>query len=974
MDWRLMCRVCLETGDMISLFDWDENNEQLGNKYSYCCGIEVSKNDSLPTHICLNCVDRLTFSYQFKQQCLSSNEKLMEYLEEFEKTSQQVSTSASTSKPIETETITTIPYQMVYPENCLILQYELPVKHDPANQWSLASKSNPVVGAVVTKAPGANKQGRPRKYRNEQGQIDISPYHRKKAKATQKEEESLTSLLASGSLDLKQKPGAVDDDNMPLGGDFPEDDPDFNPAHDSEVEVKKTPKKRGWPRKTKDVSPKKEKKDDDDGDNGEDVLLQETIMAISEPIPDHILNPKLKKKYPYKKKCNYEKTNRNLPSDEEEDEEGEVAYQHVLHNISPLSSISTPPPRLDAGDSSQVPLLTPTPSPAVGGLEVDHRFEIFPTRRQAAAAAPRRGRSGGRAGTRGPGRGRSERNDWARGELYREVCISDEDLCEDVRLEVRKFMAERDERARREQRNRDRMNFVAEDEENHEEEERLFGAQEFIWENMSTWEGRKETFRGETPGPTRVITDPYDAFRSYWDDAILTHIATASNRYAQTIQRERFQHGWYEMNKDEVLILFCFWIMLGVIHMPSIKACFSTSPLLKTETFRKLFSESRYWNINAAFHLNDSSNDNGDPIHSIRPVVDHMNEKFKELYNLEQNIAIDESLTLWKGPLSFKQYIKTKSARFGVKTFQLCESSTGYLWSFFVYVGARTSTSNSALGSSASTVIHLTRPLLNRGHVLFMDNWFNSPHLARHLKKNGTDCVGTLRSHRKQVSIAIQKCPLREGEYIARHSGDVMTVAIQDRKRTTLISTYHDVSQVQKETRKGQPAHHVLSLIDEYNHNMGGVDLMDQKLEPYLIERKQCMKWSKKMLKRMLNISIQNARVLLEKSRGRTIDSLAFRLELISQLMERHLSNVPRAIRESVRRNPDPALLPRRLTERHFISRIEVTEEMQARVAHRTNRGRRVCAVCKRKTVYECRSCEAALCLVRCFETYHTDL
>lgn len=44
MDWQLTCRVCLETGDMVSLFDWDENNEQLGDKYTYCCGVEVCKN------------------------------------------------------------------------------------------------------------------------------------------------------------------------------------------------------------------------------------------------------------------------------------------------------------------------------------------------------------------------------------------------------------------------------------------------------------------------------------------------------------------------------------------------------------------------------------------------------------------------------------------------------------------------------------------------------------------------------------------------------------------------------------------------------------------------------------------------------------------------------------------------------------------------------------------------------------------
>lgn len=44
MDWQLTCRVCLETGDMVSLFDWDENNEQLAEKYFYCSGIKVWKN------------------------------------------------------------------------------------------------------------------------------------------------------------------------------------------------------------------------------------------------------------------------------------------------------------------------------------------------------------------------------------------------------------------------------------------------------------------------------------------------------------------------------------------------------------------------------------------------------------------------------------------------------------------------------------------------------------------------------------------------------------------------------------------------------------------------------------------------------------------------------------------------------------------------------------------------------------------
>ncbi|XP_073963232.1 uncharacterized protein isoform X2 [Choristoneura fumiferana] len=300
MDWQLTCRVCLESGDMVSLFDWDENNEQLGDKYTYCCGVEVSKNDSLPTLICLNCVDRLTFAFQFKQQCLTSNDTLKECLEEFTRSSAAV-TASSSKNVTETETIS------IKQENGLLLQYELPVEHDPQIQWTrtLTKAQNNV---VVTKAPKPRARGRPRKYPNKQGQIDVSPYQRKKQKSPQKEQESLTSLLASGSLDLKEEP--ADDEPFEHHEDFGGgDDPDFEPEEEAEAEaeaesdsaIKKevqTTRKRGRPRKV-------EKTETEDG---EDMLLKETIMAFSEPIPDHILNPKPRQKYTQKKRYVYEKT------------------------------------------------------------------------------------------------------------------------------------------------------------------------------------------------------------------------------------------------------------------------------------------------------------------------------------------------------------------------------------------------------------------------------------------------------------------------------------------------------------------------------------------------------------------------------------------------------------------------------------------------------------------------------------------
>ncbi|XP_013165327.1 PREDICTED: zinc finger protein 394-like [Papilio xuthus] len=298
MDWQLTCRVCLETGDMVSLFDWDENNEQLADKYLYCCGIEVTKKDILPTLICLNCVDRLTFAYQFKQQCIASTDTLKECLEEFMKSQAEVSEPKKEAS--ETETIT------IKQENGLLLQYDLPVEHDPQAQWTRTLTKTPTT-TVVTKSPGPRKRGRPRKYPNEQGQIDISPYTRKKQKENEKEPQSLTSLLASGTFELKEEP--LDEEEAFEGDHYDNSDPDFIPAEEaeSEPETKKeqpAPRRRGRPPKVH-IEPVKEKTQD-----GEDVLLKETILAFSEPIPDHILNPKPKKKRSYmqKKKYNYEKT------------------------------------------------------------------------------------------------------------------------------------------------------------------------------------------------------------------------------------------------------------------------------------------------------------------------------------------------------------------------------------------------------------------------------------------------------------------------------------------------------------------------------------------------------------------------------------------------------------------------------------------------------------------------------------------
>ena len=63
-----------------------------------------------------------------------------------------------------------------------------------------------------------------------------------------------------------------------------------------------------------------------------------------------------------------------------------------------------------------------------------------------------------------------------------------------------------------------------------------------------------------------------------------------------------------------------------------------------------------------------------------------MNNKFCELYNLTEHLAVDDVIMLYKGRVVFQQYIPKKHKRFGIKIYKLCDS-LGYTYDTSVYLG-----------------------------------------------------------------------------------------------------------------------------------------------------------------------------------------------------------------------------------------------------------------------------------------------
>ncbi|CAH2207488.1 jg24246 [Pararge aegeria aegeria] len=128
----------------------------------------------------------------------------------------------------------------------------------------------------------------------------------------------------------------------------------------------------------------------------------------------------------------------------------------------------------------------------------------------------------------------------------------------------------------------------------------------FEWSPMESFQSVEETFTPERTGSVASYSTPYDAFRSFWHDDILKIIVDETNRYASRIPSVSLQTSWYPTNTHEVLCLFAFWMMTGIIRMPLILSYFSWDPLLRTEVFSRITTRKRYNNLVRALHFADT--------------------------------------------------------------------------------------------------------------------------------------------------------------------------------------------------------------------------------------------------------------------------------------------------------------------------------------------------------------------------------
>ena len=214
----------------------------------------------------------------------------------------------------------------------------------------------------------------------------------------------------------------------------------------------------------------------------------------------------------------------------------------------------------------------------------------------------------------------------------------------------------------------------------------------FTWEDMTNYVGQRENFLDNCGPQNEAQNETHCAkvFKMFFDEELVELIVRETNTYAaQKIQARSFiplrsrMRDWKPVTKDEMYVVLALFMLMGIIQKPTLRSYFSKNCILATPIFGSIISMDRFESICNFMHFNNNDNigtyQGPSKLFKIYPVLSHLNTKFQSLYLPGQNIAIDESLTLWRGRLSFRQYIPLKSSKFGIKSYELCESSMGYL-------------------------------------------------------------------------------------------------------------------------------------------------------------------------------------------------------------------------------------------------------------------------------------------------------
>ncbi|XP_045474894.1 piggyBac transposable element-derived protein 4-like [Harmonia axyridis] len=287
-------------------------------------------------------------------------------------------------------------------------------------------------------------------------------------------------------------------------------------------------------------------------------------------------------------------------------------------------------------------------------------------------------------------------------------------------------------------------------------------------------------------------------WKRMFSDDILDRIVEETNRYASQNGRS------FCIYEDELQAFFGTLIIMGLHKLPGMRMYWSYDQNYRVERVANIMSLKRFLAILRHIHLNDNEKcpkkgtSNFDKLYKLRPLIEHLNEKFRDLFSPSRELSIDESMVGFKGRSGLKQYMPMKPVKRGFKIWVMTCARTGYMLSFKVYEGKDSSNIEGTLGER--TVLHLSEPYHHKGYILYCDNYFSTIELLSKLLEKKTFACGTFRTNRKFYPkdnlLHDKQLKLGESDFVVDENTGISVCKWHDRgkKCVVVISSLHDPS------------------------------------------------------------------------------------------------------------------------------------------------------------------------------------
>jgi len=259
----------------------------------------------------------------------------------------------------------------------------------------------------------------------------------------------------------------------------------------------------------------------------------------------------------------------------------------------------------------------------------------------------------------------------------------------------------------------------------------------------------------------------------------------------------------------------------------------------------------------------------------VRPVLDRVRNGCLQLLR-NRDISVDEQMIPFTRACQLRQYVPNKPHPVGLKNF-VAACLDGLVVDFVVYQGANTFMAFPPvlkLGTGGTVVAHLAETFEEGTHI-YCDRYFTSINLTDFLQSKNVYVTETVMKNRVPATLdklvpdkELQKRGCRASDVAVREDGKMALVKWYDNKPILMLSAVHEKDPKDECRRwckkdKEYVAVKHPAIIQEYNSEMGGVDLCDRMLAYYRM-KKRTKKWTIRTMMHFFNLALVNSWILYQ--------------------------------------------------------------------------------------------------------------